>query len=54
MTEQNKEYEYDRFNRTRRVTLRFKEEEYELIREIAFKEKKTINQVVFEKIFKKN
>ena len=47
-------YEYDKFNRTKRLTLRLKEEEYEYLRLKAFEERKNVQQVIVEEIFKKN
>lgn len=46
-------YAYDKFNRTKRLTLRLKEEEYEYLRLKAFEERKNVQQVIVEEIFKK-
>lgn len=46
-------YEYDKFNRTKRLTLRLKPEEYEYLRTKAFEEHKNVQQVIVEEIFKK-
>lgn len=47
-----KEYTYDKFNRDRRLTIRLKEEEHELLRKIAYETRKPINQIIIENLFK--
>lgn len=49
----SEKYEYDKFNRIKRLTLRLKEEEYEYLREKAYKERKNVQQVIVEEIFQK-
>lgn len=48
------QFEYDKSNRTKRLTLRLKPEEYEYIRVKAFEERKNVQQVIVEEILKKN
>lgn len=48
------EYVYDNTNRKKTFLVRFTDEEHEALRYVSFVTKKPINQIIIEKLFKKD